>query len=354
MNDDAKQTESQQQDPWTSQAKPLEAEQARLAQKEKGKDQASSAPPEKWMQAWAKEVLLEQRRARRGRFWGGLLRMAFTLVIIVLVFGSSRNLMPFSETARPSDQPHLAVVEIKGAISSDSRASAERVLAGAQRAFRSSTAEAVVLKINSPGGSPVQAGQIYEGIRSLREQHPDMPVYTVIEDLGASGGYYVAVAADHLIADRASLLGSIGVVSGGFAFTEAIERLGIERRVFTSGDNKAFLDPFTDIDAEQEAFWQGVLDSIHQQFIARVKEGRGDRLVDDPSIFSGLVWSGELALELGLIDELGSIYTLQADLGVERSVNYTPEPSPWERLEKRLGTAFKAALVELMAPKIQH
>jgi len=131
-----------------------------------------------------------------------------------------------------------------------------------------------------------------------------------------------------------------------------MERLGIERRVFTSGDNKAFLDPFSDIDAEQEEFWQGVLDSIHQQFITRVKEGRGERLADDPDIFSGLVWSGELAVEKGLIDELGSIYTLQAQLGVERTVNYTPEPSPWERLERRLGSAFQAAVVEMMSPKL--
>ncbi|SFC52227.1 protease-4 [Marinospirillum celere] len=348
MSDDDKQTTAK--DPWTSQAQPVDGE----AIKKMSKKNAEEAPPEKWMQAWAKEVLLEQKRARRGRFIGGMFRLLVTLVIVVLVFGSGRELLSLSDEAKPTDTPHLAVVEIKGALSSEGRANAERVLRGAQRAFSSSGAQAVALRINSPGGSPVQAGQIYEGIRKLREQHPEMPVYAVIEDLGASGGYYVAVAADHLIADQASLLGSIGVVSGGFAFKEAIERLGIERRVFTSGENKAFLDPFSDIDEEQSEFWQGVLDSIHQQFIARVKEGRGDRLADDPKIFSGLVWSGELALELGLIDELGSLYSLQADLGVERSVNYTPEPSPWERLERRLGTAFKAALVELMAPRLQN
>jgi protease-4 len=237
-------------------------------------------------------------------------------------------------------------------LASESRASAERVLAGAQRAFKAPQAEAVVLRINSPGGSPVQAGQIYDGIKALREQHPEMPVYAVIDDLGASGGYYVAVAADQLIANQASLVGSIGVISGGFAFKDAMERLGIERRVFTSGENKAFLDPFSDMDEEQREFWQSVLDSIHQQFIDRVKEGRGDRLVDDPKIFSGLVWSGEMALDLGLIDELGSIYSLQAKLGVEQSVNYTPEPGPWERLERRLGSAFQAALVELMSPNL--
>jgi len=344
MSDD-KQTTSDSQDPWTSQAKPvdLDAIQQKATQ---------DAPPEKWMQAWAKEVLLEQKRARRGRLLGGIFRTLVTLIIVAVVFGSGRELMSFSESTKATDTAHLAVVEIQGMLAKESRASAERVLAGAQRAFAAPHAEAVVLRINSPGGSPVQAGQIYEGIRSLREQHPEMPVYAVIEDLGASGGYYVAVAADQLIADQASLLGSIGVVSGGFAFHEAIERLGIERRVFTSGENKAFLDPFSEIDEQQSEFWQGVLDSIHQQFIDRVKEGRGDRLADDPAIFSGLVWSGEMAKDLGLIDELGSLYTLQAQLGVEQSVNYTPEPSPWERLERRLGSAFQAAMVEMMSPKL--
>lgn len=341
MSNDDKQETGGTQDAWTSQAKPVEA-------------QTQQAPPEKWMQAWAKEVLLEQKRARRGRLFGGIFRTLVTLAIVLVIFGSGRELLSFSDKSKPAETPHLAVIEIKGMLASDGRASAERVLAGAQRAFTASRAEAVVLKINSPGGSPVQAGQIYEGIKALRQQHPEMPVYAVIEDLGASGGYYVAVAADQLIADQASLVGSIGVISGGFAFKEAMERLGIERRVFTSGDNKAFLDPFSDMDPEQEKFWQSVLDSIHQQFIARVKEGRGERLADDPDIFSGLVWSGEMAVEKGLIDELGSIYTLQASLGVKKSVNYTPEPSPWERLERRLGSAFKAALVDLMAPKLTN
>ncbi|MDR9468765.1 S49 family peptidase [Marinospirillum sp.] len=345
MSDDKQET-SESQDPWTSQAKPVD---------ETRQDKAGpnpDAPPEKWMQAWAKEVLLEQRRARRGRFFGGIIRILLTLVILVVIFGSGRELLSFSEAPAPSDTPHLAVVDIQGVLASEGRASAERVLAGAQRAFQAPRAEAVVLKINSPGGSPVQAGQIYEGIKSLREQHPEMPIYAVIEDLGASGGYYVAVAADQIIADQASLVGSIGVISGGFAFKEAMERLGVERRVFTSGDNKAFLDPFSDMDKEQREFWQSVLDSIHQQFIDRVKEGRGDRLAENPEIFSGLVWSGEMAVDLGLIDELGSIYSLQAKLGVEQSINYTPEPGPWERLERRLGAAFQAALVELMAPKL--
>lgn len=332
------------QDPWTGEIKTTGQQQQKTV------DQAiDKSAPEQWMQAWAKEVLLEQRRARRGRLIGGVLRIGMTLLILLLVFGSGKELLsPADDGAAGS--AHLAVVEIRGAIDAEGRASAEKVLQGARRAFNAEGAQAVVLRINSPGGSPVQAGQIHDGIRALRQQHPQLPVYTVIEDLGASGGYYIAVAADTILADRASLVGSIGVVSGGFGFQEAINRLGIERRVFTSGDNKAFLDPFSDMSAEQRAFWQEVLDSTHQQFIRVVKEGRGERLADNPQIFSGLVWNGEMALEQGLIDQLGSLFTLQSQLGVERSINYTPEPSPWDRLEQRLGAAIKSAFVELAAP----
>lgn len=327
---------SEQQDPWTSQAKPVE-------------EHKKTGEPEQWMQAWAKEVLLEQRRARRGRLIGGIFRGVLTLAVLLLVFGSGKQLLSPAEESNTGGA-HLALVDIKGTIEADGRASAVQVLQGAQRAFKAPGAKAVVLRINSPGGSPVQAGQIYEGILKLKQANPQLPVYAVIEDLGASGGYYVAVAADTILADRASLVGSIGVVSGGFGFKEAMERLGIERRVFTSGENKAFLDPFTEMNAEQRAFWQTILDSTHQQFIQRVKESRGERLANNPQIFSGLVWNGELALEQGLIDDLGSVFSLQSSLGLERLVNYTPEPNPWQLIEKRLGTAFKSAFIELAAP----
>lgn len=325
---------SEQQDPWTSQAKSVKKE----------------GEPEQWMQVWAKEVLLEQRRARRGRLIGGIFRGVITLLVLLVVFASGRQLFSPAADDAVSGSPHLALIDIKGTIEADGRANAASVLQGAQQAFNAVGAKAVVLRINSPGGSPVQSGQIYDGIVKLKQAHPNLPVYAVIEDLGASGGYYIAVAADTIIADRASLVGSIGVVSGGFGFKEAMERLGIERRVFTSGDNKAFLDPFSEMNDQQKAFWQSILDSTHQQFIQRVKEGRGDRLANNPAIFSGLVWNGELALEQGLIDELGSVFTLQAALGVQHSVNYTPQPNPWQALEKRLSTAFKSALVELSAP----
>lgn len=330
------------QDPWTSQAQPT-ASNSKVA-----KDTDTVGKPQQWMQAWAREVLLEQRRARRGRLWGGILRGLLTLAVVALIFGSGRFLLaPTAEVA--ANEPHLAVVDVKGTIMAQSQASAEQVLKGVKRAFAAEQAKALVLRINSPGGSPVQAGQIYDGILQLKQTRPSLPVYAVIEDLGASGGYYVAVAADTLVADRASLVGSIGVFSGGFGFKEALERLGIERRLFTSGDNKAFLDPFSDLSPQQLEFWQEVLASTHQQFIQRVKEGRGQRLAANPEIFSGLVWNGELALELGLIDELGSVFTLQEQLGLKASVNYTPAPNPWQLLEKRLATAIKTVFLELTA-----
>lgn len=321
-------------DPWTRQAASTPPQ------------QPVAGVPEQWIQAWAREVLLEQRRARRSRMLGGLFRGLFVLFIFLLAFGSTHSLMkPVSNPA--ASQPHLAVVELNGVIDASSQASAERVLSGVRRAFEAENARAVALHINSPGGSAVQAGQIHDGILQLREQYPDKPVYAVISDLGASGGYYVAVAAQEILADRASLVGSIGVISGGFGFAEAIERLGIERRVYAAGENKAFLDAFSTVDASQRAFWQTVLDSTHQQFIQRVRAGRGDRLADDPQLFSGLIWNGEQALQQGLIDQLGSIHSLQMQLDLQHKVNYTPEPSPWERIERHLGTLVKSTLIEL-------
>ncbi|WP_416885258.1 S49 family peptidase [Marinospirillum sp.] len=324
-------------DPWREQARPTA-------------DAATpTAAPEDWMQAWAKEVFLEQRRARRGRIIGYFVRGGFTLLILALVLGVGRGAFQDMKPDAAS-QPHLAVVEIQGVIDSRGQVRAERILGGLQRAFAADQARAVVLRINSPGGSPVQSGQIYDGLMQLKAEYPQMPVYAVIEDIGASGAYYIAVAADQILADRASLVGSIGVVSGGFGFAEAIERLGIERRVFSAGENKAFLDPFGEISEEQRAFWQQVLDSTHQQFIERVQEGRGERLSDNPQIFSGLVWNGELALQEGLIDELGSIFTLQRQYQTQRLVNYTPDLTPWERLEQRLATRVSLMLNEWQAP----
>lgn len=301
---------------------------------------------EDWVAAWAKEVLTEQRKARRGRLAGIIIRSLVTLAIFSFIFTSSKSLFSAKEITA-TGKPHLGMVSVQGVIAADSKANAQDVLKAAEQAFKAKNSVAVVLRINSPGGSPVQAGQIYQGLRDLQVSYPEKPFYAVIEDLGASGGYYLAVAAPTILADPSSLVGSIGVVAGGFGFTKAIEKLGIERRVYTAGDNKAFLDPFSQPSKEQEDFWQGILNSTHQQFIARVKESRGAKLSNNPQLFSGLVWNGELALEEGLIDELGSLYSLQKHLGLSQVVDYSPEPNPLQLLEKHLGSLAQNLLIKL-------
>ncbi|MDZ7853343.1 MAG: signal peptide peptidase SppA [Halomonas sp.] len=285
------------------------------------------------MDRWVGGVLAEQRRSRR---WKLFFRFFFALLILASLSTTLYGLFgaPGSGAA---DRPHLGVIELKGVIDSDSPASAERIIEGLERAWGAEKAEAVVLHINSPGGSPVQSQRIFEAVMRLRETG-DKPVLAVIEDIGASGAYYVAAAADEIIAAPASLVGSIGVIHAGFGFEEAIGRLGVERRVFTAGDNKAFLDPFSDIAPAQRKFWQSVLESTHEQFIAAVREGRGDRLADDERLFSGLIWSGEQALELGLVDELDSLDGVaRARLGEARTRDYTPRLDPFERISRQFG-----------------
>jgi protease-4 len=204
----------------------------------------------------------------------------------------------------------------------------------------------IVLRINSPGGSPVQAGYVYDEIKRLRALHPQVKVYAVIADIGASGAYYIAAAADQIYADKASLVGSIGVVSSSFGFVDALKKLGVERRLFTSGEHKGFLDPFSPLNPQEQAYWQQVLDVTHRQFIEQVKAGRGSRLNSEKSdlLFSGLVWSGEQARELGLIDGLGSPgYVAREVIGAEQIVNYTEKPTPFEKLARRMESRLDGA-----------
>jgi protease-4 len=209
-----------------------------------------------------------------------------------------------------------------------------------------------MLAINSPGGSPVQAGYVYNEIRRLREKHPDKKVYAVISDVGASGAYYIAAAADEIYADPASLVGSIGVISASFGLTGMMEKVGVERRLFTGGENKALLDPFSPLRPEQEALWQSVIDTTHRQFIERVRSGRGDRLKESPELFSGAVWSGEQAIELGLIDAFGSPGQVAREVvGAEEVVDLSVGRDPFKELMKRLGTSVgEGAARTLAAP----
>lgn len=298
------------------------------------------------MDRWIGGVLTEQRRSRR---WKLFFRFMTLFLILALVASVVYNVFWAPAGDSSTLQRHLGVVEVNGVIASDAPANAERIIQGLNRAWDSDNTEAVVLHIDSPGGSPVQSQRIYAEIMRLREQG-DKPILAVIEDIGASGAYYIASAADEIIASPASLVGSIGVIYAGFGFQDAISRIGVERRVMTAGENKAFLDPFQPLDDDAEAFWQGVLTQTHQQFIDDVRAGRGDRLSDRPEIFSGLVWSGEQGLELGLVDQLGSLEEVaRAHVGEASWEDYTPRLDPFDRLTRRF-TQVAASVLGLQAP----
>ncbi|WP_043526726.1 signal peptide peptidase SppA [Litchfieldella xinjiangensis] len=286
------------------------------------------------MDRWIDGVLVEQRRSRR---WKLFFRFLMAALLLSLLATSIYSI--YTATATPaSTSPHLGVVEVNGVIDSESPANAERIIRGLGRAWESETAAAVVLHINSPGGSPVQSQRIYQEIMRLREQG-DKPIIAVVEDLGASGAYYIASAADEIVSAPASMVGSIGVIFASFGLEDAIGRFGVERRIFTAGENKAFLDPFSEISPDQQAFWQDVLDTTHRQFTDDVRAGRGDRLsADDEQLFSGLIWTGEQALELGLVDRLGSLNGLAREMLEEpRLRDYTPQLDPFERFSRRFG-----------------
>lgn len=276
--------------------------------------------------------LREQQAARRWkiafRFFWLLLAGAF----VWLVYQAEAT------TGAPST-PHTAVIEVKGEIGDGADASAENVVGSLKSAFEDSGSRAVVLLINSPGGSPVQAGIINDEIHRLKALH-NKKVYAVVEETCASAAYYIAAAADEIYVDKASLVGSIGVLMDGFGFTGLMEKLGVERRLMTAGENKALLDPFSPQDANQKAYIQAMLTEIHQQFIAVVKKGRGDRLKETPDTFSGLVWSGQEAVKLGLADGLGNLdYVAREVIKAEDIVDYTHRENVGLRLAKRFGAS---------------
>ncbi|MFS2159617.1 S49 family peptidase [Pseudomonas sp. Pseusp122] len=279
----------------------------------------------------------EQRRSRR---WGIFFKSLTFIYLIGALFMFS-PLMDVEKGASRKDS-HTALIEIKGMIADSEMASADNIVGSLREAFKDEKTKGIILRINSGGGSPVQSGYVYDEIRRLRAEKPNIKVYAVIADLGASGAYYIASAADQIYADKASLVGSIGVTAATFGFVGTMEKLGVDRRVYTSGEHKAFLDPFQPPKAEETQFWQSVLDTTHKQFIASVKQGRGDRLKDKdhPELFSGLVWTGEQALPLGLIDGLGNASSVARDvIGEKKIVDYTVQESPFDRFSKKLGAS---------------
>ena len=287
-------------------------------------------------------TLAEQRASRR---WRIFFRMAwFALVVVLLWTGMHKG----GVGGTSPSQPHTAVVAIKGEIADGADASAEWVVTALRAGFEDEGSQAVVLQINSPGGSPVQAGIINDEIRRLKEKHKK-PVYAVVEESCASAAYYIAVAADEIYVDKASIVGSIGVLMDGFGFTGLMDKLGVERRLMTAGVNKGFLDPFSPQTKPQRAHAQTLLDQIHQQFIQVVREGRGKRLKETPELFSGLFWSGEQAVELGLADGLGNLdYVAREIVKAEDIIDYTRHDNVAERLAKRFGAAIGEGAVRAL------
>jgi protease-4 len=293
--------------------------------------------------------LREQKATRR---WKTFVRLGWLAFFIFLVWlGMSR-----ANTAATTTSPHTAVVEIKGEIANGADASAEFVVAAMKTAFEDAGAKGVVLLINSPGGSPVQAGIIYDEIRRLRAKH-DKPVIAVVEETCASAAYYIASAADSIYVDKASIVGSIGVLMDGFGFTGTMEKLGVERRLLVSGENKGFLDPFSPMNDAQRAHAQQMIDQIHAQFIDVVKKGRGDRLkLDTPGLFSGLFWSGQQAVAYGLADQLGNVdFVAREVFKAEEVIDYTRRDNVAEKLAKKFGAAMGDASVRALrtAPSIR-
>ena len=286
-------------------------------------------------------AITEQRRARK---WGIFFKLLLFIYLFALLFigmgwFGKRDIGPGK---------HTALVDLNGIISANTPASAENVMAGLQDAFKDKRTQGVILRINSPGGSPVQAGYISDEMKRLRTKYPNIPLYAVVEDICASGGYYVAAAADRIYIDKASIIGSIGVLMDGFGFTGTMEKLGIERRLLAAGDNKGFLDPFSPVVESQKQHAEQMIGQIHQQFIGVVRAGRGERLKETPDMFSGLLWVGAKTIEMGLADELGSVeYVAREVIKAEDIVDFTPRENVAERLAKKLGAGMAEGLTRL-------
>ena len=278
----------------------------------------------------------EQRRTRKWNIFFKSLFFIYFLVLLIVAFSSSDNNSSMGKAVE-----HTALVEVQGVIADGADASADNIIQGLREAFKEKKAKAIILRINSPGGSPVQAGYVYDEIKRLRKLYKDKKVYAVVSDMCASGGYYIAVAADEIYADKASIVGSIGVLMNGFGFTKAMKTLGVERRLYTAGTSKGFLDPFSEVKASDKKHIQSLLGTIHKQFIDTVKEGRGKRLVDDEKLFTGLIWTGEESVALGLTDGLGnSSFVAREIIEAEKIIDYTPRPNYLDRFADRLGVAM--------------
>ncbi|HTP62878.1 MAG TPA: S49 family peptidase [Burkholderiales bacterium] len=291
----------------------------------------------------ATAALKEQRTARRwGIFWKLLTFVYVTFVLVMAV--------DWSDLAGSKGGKHTALVEVSGVIAPGSDASADKVMLALQAAFADKNTQGVVMRINSPGGSPVQAQAIFDEMKRLRQKYPEIPLYVVVEDLCASGGYYVAAAADKIYVAKGSIVGSIGVRMDGFGVVGLMDKLGIESRLITAGKNKSLLDPFQPMQEEHRKIATELVDEIHAQFIAAVKEGRGKRLKETPDMFSGLIWTGAKSVELGLADGFGGLdYVAREVVKAEDIVDYTQKDNLAEKFARRLGAGAMSSLLEFSA-----
>ncbi len=286
----------------------------------------------------AMSAIQEQRRARHWSIFFKVLTFGYLFFLLFLFLGWSGGKVDGSLGK------HTALIDLEGVISSNSNANADNLIGSLQDAFKDKNTAGVVLRCNSPGGSPVQAGLVNDEIRRQRALHPDVPLYVVVEDMCASGGYYIAAAADKIFVNKASIVGSIGVLMDGFGFTGTMQKLGVERRLLTAGENKGFMDPFSPRSPKQEEFTKKMLEDIHQQFINVVKQGRGKRLKETPEMFSGLFWTGDKAIQMGLADDIGSVDSVARDVIKEENVvDFTTHEGLADRLAKKFGAGVASA-----------
>lgn len=313
------------------------------------------AEQDNWQQQTIEKLALsglnEQKKARR---WGVFFK---SITFIYLFFVLFMALGWFGES-KSTSSPHTAVIDLNGVIEAGGEVNSDSVISSLKDAYDSTGTKGIILRINSPGGSPVQAGIINDEIRRQRKLHPKIPVYAVVEDICASGGYYIAVAADKIYVDKASIIGSIGVLMDGYGFTEVMKKVGVERRLMTAGENKAMLDPFSPVNPKHQALAQAMLNEVHEQFKSVVRQGRGNRLKETPEVFSGLFWSGEQGIKLGLADALGSAdYVAREVIKQEDMVNYTYQETVVDRFAKKLGASMAKSIgldAKMMLPNLRQ
>lgn len=322
--------------------------------KQKGWEQVESSQDIQTPGAWERRLieqvvnssLIENRRARRWKIFFQFIAIIYVLLIFAVMLPD--QIYELWNIANP----HTSLVEVEGVIAADAKATADNIVKGLRSAFEDSQTKGIILRINSPGGSPVQAGYVYDEIIRLRGKYKNIPLYAVIVDVGASAAYYIAAAADAIYADKASIVGSIGVLMNGFGFVKTLENFGAERRLLTAGERKGILDPFSPMNERDKEFAKSLLEKMHQQFISAVKNGRKGKLKDDPNLFSGLFWNGEEAKELGLIDGLGSSgYVAREIIGTDKIVDHTHKEDWLERFSEQMGSKMVHALLSMSIPK---